>query len=114
MARTNLTKTAAPGPYSHAGVVITMAAADVANMNQFTASGNDIVIARNSGASTRTVTVTSAPDERGRTKDIAAENILAGEIKLYDLRSLPGWVQTDGKVYLQANNAEVLLGVVAL
>lgn len=114
MARTNLTKTTAPGSYAAAGVALTMAAADVANMNQFTANGNDLVIAHNTGASPYTVTITSAPDPYGRTKDIAAESIAAGAIRIYGPFKLPGWIQSDGKFYLQASNAAVQFGIVAL
>lgn len=113
MARTNLTKTTAPGPYAHAGVAVTMTAADVVNMNQFTAGADDLLIVRNSDASAHTYTVTSAPDPYGRTKDITTESIAAGEIRIVRLAQA-GWMQPDGKVYIAANNALVLFGIVAL
>lgn len=114
MPRTSLTKSTAPGGYTHAGVALTMTAADVGNLNQFTASGNDLVIAHNTGLSTRTITITSVADAYGRTKDIATENITAGEYKIYGPFPVAGWQQTDGKVYLQASNAEVKFGIVQL
>ena len=114
MARVTLTKSTAGGPYAAAGVVLTMTAADASNLNQFVAAGNDLVIAHNTGASTRTITITSSADPYGRTKDITTENILAGEYKVFGPFALTGWVQTDGKVYLAANNAEVKFGVVTL
>lgn len=114
MPRTDLTKTTAPGSMQYTGTVITMAAADVANMNQFTASGKDLIVAHNTGASPYTVTVTSAVDPYGRTKDISAISLAAGEYRVFGPMELTGWVQTDGKIYLQASNASVKFGIIAL
>jgi hypothetical protein len=117
MPRTNLTKTVAQGAYGAYGADaadLTMAAADVANMNQFTAQGNDLVVAHNTGASPYTVTITSSPDPYGRTKDITTYSLAAGEYAVFGPFGMTGWVQSDGKVYLQASNASVKLGVVAL
>lgn len=114
MARTLLTKTTAPGGYAAAGGAVTMAAADVGNLNAFVASGTDLVIAQNSGASPYAVTITSAPDPWGRTKDIATESIAAGEIRIFGPFPQAGWMQTDGRVYLQASNAAVKFGVIEL
>lgn len=114
MARTNLTKTNAPGAYAGAGVAVVMTAADVANMNQFTAQGNDLVIAYNSGASPYTVTITSSPDPYGRTRDITAESIAAGAIRIFGPLKTTGWIQPDGKIYLNASNAAVQFGIIAL
>jgi hypothetical protein len=118
MARTNLTSKVAVGSYGDYTIALaaylTMTAADVANLNQFSASGNDLVIAQNSGASTYTVTITSAPDTFGRSRDIATYGIAAGEFGVFGPFKLLGWVQADGKIYLQASNAAVKFGVVAL
>jgi hypothetical protein len=118
MARTSLTKTVALGSYGNyatAGVAdLTMTAADISNLNQFVTNGNDLVIAHNTGASAYTITITSMPDPFGRTKDIAAYQLDAGDYAIFGPFALTGWVQTDGKIYLQTNNAAVKLGVVQL
>lgn len=117
MPRTNLTPKAAVGAYgayAADAADLTMTAADVANMNQFTASGKDLVIAHNTGASAYTVTITSSPDPYGRSRDIATYSLAAGEYGVFGPFELTGWAQTDGKVYLQASNAAVKFGVVAL
>ena len=116
MARTALTKTTAPGGYgaSLAGANLTLAAADISNLNSFVANGNDLVIAQNTGVSAYTVTITSAPDAYGRTGDIATESLAAGEIHIFGPFPLPGWQQTDGSIYLQASNAAVKFGIVKL
>lgn len=115
MARTALTKTTIPSPYAGAGVAITMTAADTSNQNSFPLTGREIVIAWNSGATSRTVTVTSVDDRYGRQENISAEAIAAGAIRVYGVGlALEGWQQTDGNLYLEASNAEVKFGVLKL
>lgn len=117
MARTSLTPKAAPGSYPTVAadsLDLAMAAADVANMNQFAASGNDVIFIHNTGGSPYTVTITSAVDPYNRTQDITTYSVGAGEYAVIGPLKLPGWVQTDGKVYLQASNASVKFGIVAI
>jgi hypothetical protein len=117
MARTDLTKTTAEGAYGDyaAGDAdVTMAAADTVDKNAFTFEGKDLIIAHNTGASAHTVTVTSAPDPYGRSQDIDGYSIGAGEIAAFGPLEADGWLQSDGKIYLEADNAEVEFGVVKL
>ena len=93
---------------------LTMAAADTVNQNQFTCQGNDLVIAHNTGGSAYTVTVTSADDPYGRSGDVDAYSVGAGEYAIFGPFKSPGWQQSDGKVYLEASNAAVYFGVVTL
>jgi hypothetical protein len=111
---TALTKTTAPGAYAAAGVAVAMAAADSGAGNKFTASGKDLVIAYNSGASSHTVTITSVADQYGRLGTITAETIAAGAFRIYGPLPGAGWVQPDGTILISANHAEVLFGVIAL
>lgn len=118
MPRVSLTPKTALGAYGNYSVANTadlaMAAADASSLNQFVASGNDLVFAHNTGGSDYTVTFTSVADPFGRTGDITTYSIGAGEYAVFGPFKLPGWMQTDGKVYLQASNAAVKFGVVAL
>lgn len=114
MPRTVLTKTAATGSTNYAGVVLTMTAADISNLNEFAASGKDLIVAHNTGGSSYTITVTSAADPYGRTRDISAVSIATGAYMVFGPLELTGWQQTDGRIYLQANNAAVKFGVVSL
>jgi hypothetical protein len=111
MARTVLTKTICTETNAAAGVSLVQTAADVANGNSFSPTGYDLVIANNTGAAPYTVTITSAPDAMGRTKDITAESIAAGEIRVYGPLQLLGWRQSDGFVYLSASNVAVKFSV---
>ena len=110
---TTLTKTNAPGNWASAGVAVTMAAADAVNGNRFVPSGKDLLIAHNTGAVERHVTVTSALDEMKRLGTITNEAIAAGAIHIYGPLPADGWVQ-GGYILCSADDAEVKLGVVAL
>lgn len=119
MARTALTKTTPKGSYPSlpigAGTAdVVMTAADVANKNQFPAGGNDLVIAQNTGGSAYTVTITSVVDAFGRTGDIAAYSLDAGDVVVLGPLKREGWVQTDGNIYLEASNAAVKFGIITL
>ncbi len=89
-------------------------AADVANKNQFKPTGKELIIAWNSGASPYTVTVTSAPDEKGRSGDITAYSLAAADIAVIGPLEIKGWRQTDGYVYWEASNVAVKFAVISL
>lgn len=116
MARATLTKTTplgSYGTYAANAADLTMAAATVADKNQFVASGKDLVIAHNTGAGAHNITITSVVDPYGRTGDITYA-LGAGEYAIFGPFDLPGWMQTDGKIYLEADHAEIKFGVVPL
>lgn len=118
MARVTLTKQVPFGPYPTLPVAanaldIAMTAADAVNKEQFVPSGDDLVIAHNSGASPYTITFTSAADEFKRTGDISAYSLGAGEVAAFRFKK-PGWMQSDGYVYIEASNAAVRWAVIQL
>lgn len=113
MARVTCTPTDVTGKWPSALVTLTETAADATNLNQLVLTGREIVIARNSGASTRTVTVTSvASSIDNRSGDITTQNILAGALMMIGPLAPEGWKQTDGYLYLQASHAEVKFSVI--
>lgn len=91
-------------------------AADVSNKNQV-AYGNAsrlLIIAINTHTATSyTVSITSAPDAFGRLGDIATYQLEAGNAMIMILNR-DGWRQSDGQLYLEANNASVVFGAVRL
>lgn len=119
MARTALSKVVPTGSYptlplSAGAATITLTAADTVNQNSVP-WGNAhrlLVIAQNTGASARTVTITSAADGLGRTGDISAYSIAAGGVAVLGPFERPGWAQADASLYLEANNAEVKFAIV--
>ena len=118
MARQTLTKTVALGGYpaSLVGTTLTFTAADATNKQQFVSTGKELVIAKNSnsGSTARTVTINSTADERNRTADYTAVSIAAGATAIFGPFPQLGWVQPDGKIYLEASHAEILWAVVQL
>ncbi len=116
---TILTKTTALGSYPTLPITANAAdlvetAADTASQNMFAASGNDLIIAHNSGLSAHTVTITSVANQKNRTGNITAYSIGAGEIAIFGPLKNMGWTAADGNIYLEANHAEVLFGIVTL
>lgn len=114
MPRVTLTRSNSPGPNPTAGVAVTMTAADTVNKEQIALTGREIVIIHNTGESSRTYTITSVADPYGRLGDITAQTIAAGAIHTVGPFGLLGWQQTGGFLYLEASNAEVKFGVIAL
>lgn len=114
MARATLTTSTAPGSNNYTGVTLTMTAADASNFNEFVASGKDLVVAHNTGGSPYTVTITSVADPFGRMGDVSAVSIAAGAYMVFGPLESTGWLQTNGKIYLQASNAAVKFGIVRL
>ena len=112
---TALTKSIAPGNYPAAGVAVTFTAADATNKDQFVFSGGELVIANNTGATSRTVTLTSVANSKGRVKHITADTLAAGAFKMYGpFKDKTGWAQSGGLFYLEASHAEVKFAVVKL
>ena len=117
MARTDLTESTAEGAYGDYGANeadVTMAAGDAVNGNQFTATGNDLLIAHNTGAGAETVTITSVADEYGRSGNITTYSIGAGEYAAFGPFKRHGWMQSDGEIYVDVSSADIKLGVVRL
>lgn len=93
---------------------LTMTAADVSEKEQVTLTGNELVIAHNTGASAYTITVTSVVDKMGRTGDISTYSLGAGEYAVFGPFGTEGWRQTNGRLYFEASNAAVRFGVIKL
>lgn len=113
MPRTSITSASAPGQFPTAGAAVTFTAADVANMNQATASGKDLVIVTNTDTVPHNFTLSSVADEKNRLGDIT-EAIAAGATKVYGPLPFLGWRQFDGFLYFNAADTTVVIAVVAL
>ena len=104
MARTALTVAVPKGPYDAVtanGLDFAFTAADEVNGNAFACTGRELVLVRNTHATdATTVTISSAPDPYGRTKDITAYSLAAGEFAAFWIGKTAGWRQSDGKVNL--------------
>lgn len=113
MPRVTIAAVALVGGYSAAGAVAAETAADASDFNQTTHTGkNFCIIGRNSGVTTRAITITSIADaQQHRTGDIA-DTLLTGERKVWGPFELDGFRQTDGFLYFQAAHAEVMFSVI--
>jgi hypothetical protein len=114
MPRTTVPVDVAPGGYAGAGVLCTQTAADPTNLNRCVHTGRELILARNTGATARTVTITSVDDPYGRQEHISAESIAAGALRMYGPFPVAGWRQTDGYLYFEASHAEVVFTVIRL
>ncbi len=118
MARQTIAKQIPFGPYPTLPIAadamdLVETAADVANKDQFAPSGDDLVIVHNTGAAPYTVTFTSVADEFKRTGDVGAYSLGAGELAFFRFKK-PGWLQSDGNIYIEASNAAVKWAVIQL
>lgn len=114
-ARTDITVQTSLNPNGTIGANaanLTETAADVSNGNQFAMSGGEIVIVHNTGGSPYTVTITSAPDSLGRTKDITTYSVAATTKSLFGPFNTHGWRQSNGKMYLDASNAAIKYSII--
>lgn len=120
MPRTNIASQTPVGPYPSGGAVspgaldLTMTAADTSNHNEAVFSGRDLLIVQNTDSASHNLTITSAPDEHGRTSDIATYAVGAGKISVFSFRNgAAGWQQADGHIYFQADSALIFFAVLA-
>ena len=120
MPRTTIAPATVRGPYPTLPVAadsldLVLTAADTVNKNQtaFNTAGAVLLLAQNSGASPYTITLTSAIDTFNRTGDITAYSLAAGDIAAFILER-QGWMQSDGFIYYEANNAAVKFAVIPI
>lgn len=114
MPRVTVTPTVVPGPYEavpHAELAF--AAGDAANGNQVRLTGNQILVAHNTGAGARTITIASV-SLKGRTGDITAFSIPAGKHRVFAKFPQAGWAQSTGYLNVNVEHAEVQLAVIDL
>jgi hypothetical protein len=89
-------------------VLATVTASDASNKNETPFTGVFILIGRNSGASTRAITINSVADAvQNRTGDIS-DTIVAGATKTYGPFAAEGFRQSGGVLHFEAAHAEVL------
>jgi hypothetical protein len=118
MARQTLIKQTPKGPYPALPIAadaldVAFVAADATNKEQFVPGNDTLVLVKNDGAGARTVTFTSAKDDKNRTGDVTAYSIGAGKIAAFRFKK-PGWMQSDGRIYMEAEHAEIKYAVIQL
>ena len=114
MPRIDHTVQAAPGKWPSAGGLLVWLGADTVNKEQFPLTGQELVLAWNTGASGRTITIDSSADPYGRSGPITAEAIAAGDIRMFGPFDIVGWAQSDGNLHFEGNHLEVEFAVISL
>ena len=118
-ARTAITPQTPKGPFPgtvNAGdLSFVFTAADISNLNQFAAAGNEVLLVQNSDAASQTITLTSKPDAFGRSADITTYSLAAGTFAAFNFRNANnGWIQSDGNIYFQASTVTVKFAVLRI
>lgn len=118
MARTQIAATTPVGPYPTLPVAadsldVALTAADVANGNYVTFPGSQalLIVQNSDAANPYTFTITSSADSLGRTGDVETYSLAAGELAVILLQRT-GWVQSNGQLYLNAENAAIKFALV--
>lgn len=115
MARQTLAKTTAPGAYAGEWTAVTFTAANPTDKEQFALTGREIVLIRNTSADTPYyVTITSVDDPFGRSEHITQIDIAFGATVVWGPTALEGWRQSDGNLYLEAENADIEYAVITI
>lgn len=98
-----------------ANFVFTAADATAApNGNSFVSTGRELLLVQNTDSGAHTITFTSVADGLNRTGDITTYSIGAGLFSVFGPFNVPGWRQTTGVVFVNANDATVKIAVISL
>ncbi len=90
-------------------------AADTVNKEEVVLTGKELLLVRNAdGAGAHPITITSVNDEFGRTGNVASYSIGISEFAMFGPFKQPGWRQTDGKLYFEADNVNIEFAVIRL
>jgi len=93
-------------------LAITFTACDATNGNSYTATGREVLLVYNSGGSTYTFTISSVPDNLGRSDtSLTTYSVTTLTYAAIQMKYLPGWLQSGGTINLTCSNAAVKYAV---
>jgi hypothetical protein len=114
MARTSLTVQILPGAYSAATTVkwteLDMSATATSSGNAFTLSGAEVLMLRNDLGTTAKVVISAVNDPFGRSVN-STIGLAASGYKVFGPIKTVGWIQTDGKCYLETTSSDIYAAV---
>lgn len=94
---------------------LSWSALDASNKNSVTLTGKEILLFKNTDASSHTVTITSTADDLGRTLDIGPYTVSAGGIAFFGPVPTRGFIQaSNSKLYFESDSALVSVAIVRL
>lgn len=102
-----------PGTVAAGDLDFTMAAGKISAAT-FPLTNKEVLLLYNSGATPRTVTLTSVADKWQRTGDITAYSIGAGEWAAFFYGDKTGWADANGCASITCSNAELKVAVLRL
>jgi hypothetical protein len=121
MSRTNIATQTPVGPYPAGGSVAALAldlawtGADTSNHNEFLFSGKEVLLVWNTDTASHNLTLTSAPDEHGRSGDVTSYAVAAGVVSAFNFRAgSAGWLESDGHVYMQGDSALLKFAILTI
>lgn len=118
MPRTEITKQTPLGPYpgtiAAEALDITWTAGDVANGNDFTCTGRELILVRNDDAGAQTFTVDSVPGAESREGDLTAYSVGIDEYAAFWVGNIIGWKQSDGKVHIAPASANLFFAIIKI
>ena len=85
-------------------------AGDSVNGLEYVASGREVVLIHNTNVGAQTFTLLSVMDEFGRKGDITTYSLAAGEFAVL-VPPLKGFVNPDGKIYIDLSHNDVHMAV---
>lgn len=117
MPRTAITAQTPKGPYpgtvSANDLDITWTAGDAVNGNSVVLSGPMLLLFRNDNVGAQTFTVSSTQDPYKRTGDVSAYSLGASEYAAFLVKP-EGWIQSDGRLYIDVGSADIKIAVLKL
>lgn len=113
MARTAVTAQNSPNPFDLVALNVVEVAGDSANGNSTPATGREVIYARNTDASSHTLTIQGAPDPQGRSTNSVTTIPAAGVALTQVLPTNPaGWQQADGNIWFNVDSNLVKVAVI--
>lgn len=119
MPRTVLTPVTVKGPYPVLPVTalsldITYVAGDNVNGNEFTGTGREVLLVRNTAGGAGTFTLISAANEFRRLGNVTTYSVGAGLVSAFYFGNLSGWDQGAGKIHIDVSASTMTLVVIRL
>ena len=94
----------------------TFAAGTITDGDTFVCTGREVLLVNNTNVGAQTITITSVDDEKGRSEDITAYSMAAGDFAVFGvgLTTSKGWKSSAGTVRITVSSADVKVAVLRL
>lgn len=113
MARTAIPPITMGSSYAASMTAVTFTASDTVNGNSVLSTGKELIVARNTGGASYTLTLTSVVDAFGRLGTIT-ETLAAGAYRAFGPVQVAGWRQAGNVLWLDGSNAAIEIAVLKL